>query len=49
LSLCVSVTLQCTLRLGGDVPVEICGDESNWEETAEVLDDTFLGDAEIRR
>jgi len=37
------------LRLAGEVPVEICGDEDNWEETAEQLDDIFLGDAEIRR
>ena len=39
----------CTTRLGGSLPVEIIGDDASWEETAEVLDDIFLGDAEVRR
>lgn len=38
----------CSQRLGGDLPVLITGGEF-WMETAEILDDIFLGDAEIRR
>jgi ribose 5-phosphate isomerase A len=36
-------------KLGGALPVIIEGDEATWEETAEQLDDIFLGDAEVRR
>jgi len=35
-------------RLGGTLPVFIEASEgTEWEETAEALDDLFLGDAEI--
>lgn len=33
--------------LGGSLPVLI--DEGDWEETAEEIDDIFLGDAEVSR
>lgn len=37
-------------RLEGGLPVVIaCGEGSDWEETAEELDDIFLGDADIWR
>lgn len=36
-------------HLDGELPVIIEGDETTWEETAEELDDLFLGDAEVRR
>jgi ribose 5-phosphate isomerase A len=36
---------QVVERLGGDVPVFITAED--WEDTAEELDDTFLGDAEL--
>jgi ribose 5-phosphate isomerase A len=38
-----------TQRLGGKVPVAIDADPDTWEETAEELDDIFLGDAELWR
>jgi hypothetical protein len=39
---------QVVSRLGGSLPVFIEASEgSEWEETAEALDDIFLGDAEI--
>lgn len=37
----------CSARLGGSLPVLVEGAE--WEETAEELDDLFLGDAEVWR
>lgn len=37
--------LQTTERLNAPLPVVI--DSGDWENTAEALDDIFLGDAEI--
>lgn len=37
--------MQVVERLRGTLPVVV--EEDNWEETAEELDDTFIGDAEI--
>lgn len=36
-------------RLKGQVPIVIQGDLDTWEETAEEIDDIFLGDAEVKR
>jgi hypothetical protein len=42
------LTVQVVSRLGGNLPVFIEATEGpEWEETAEALDDLFLGDAEI--
>ena len=45
----VVVALASGTRMGGSVPVLIDGNELEWEDTAEELDDMFLGDAEVRR
>lgn len=45
---CVIGVSQVVSRLGGTLPVFINATEgTEWEETAEALDDLFLGDAEI--
>ena len=36
-------------RLNGQLPILINGNLETWEETAEEIDDIFLGDAEIKR
>lgn len=42
------LAVQVVSRLGGNLPVYIESTEGpEWEETAEALDDLFLGDAEI--